>query len=1040
MDTVLYAMLKNKIIETTYDDTEIRQKLLKVIEDVNTINGNGEGSINRTIADEIAKVVADAPESFNTLKELSDWINLHSEDAADMNSRIVQNTNNIANKLDKNQGVNNSGKIAGINESGDIVPMFPMGVEYNEDTNCLEFGADKKLNLNAGIQLDDTLSEKGYAADAASVGELKGDIGKKVDKIEGKGLSTNDYDDDAKLKVDTIPENPKYTDTVYDDTNIKKDLDKINNVPAKYYKISFDEVWSTNSSSISTSAAISEIILLDKDGNQHTISAVFADSEYSSTYTASKVIDGDLTTMWSSKNVEGVIHTLIIELSEPAVISRIGIVPRTGIVYGVPNNMTIYASQDNIEWVVIAKITDQKDKWAEKTWKYFELQPLPLQEVVNSAKKDINQLKENYISNKGTEIPVKEASNSRIKKLIVTPNKSIDNDATPDNVKEIGYSSGISVITNEQTIKLLPERKLYCVPAIWSDSGNVIINGNRYEADIRDWSNRKDYVKFEKYEFNGSENFNLYGENSGYFITESAPIQNMPYAGAASKVFGRCTHYTCIPFNTFITEQSNNSVAISASANVRFYQIVFSDTRFNTPEDFKEYLAQQYNAGTPVTLVYVLQEPYEKEIENDDFILYENYLLPRGDSVVKNDDGCILELDYWRDFSSKNYSDWIYDLLSLKDSKASFSGGNGTNLLNTVTVEEFGAKGDGATDDTQAFKDALATGKNVLCYGDTYLISDRITINSTFQTLTGSGNTLIRFVSTNADKVGIDLISNYSHISRMRLTGSGIGFGVRFARKNESEFNVQWLTKLSNLDISNFEYAITATAMMYQVDMDTIKITSCTYGIHMPNSWLESGKIYGHTGCVFKHVLIMDTAYPYHMVDTRALFIDINIGLKEYTQCYCEYGNLLFLTSKYESEGCNHKGEYIIYMGSAASQTYINCKFSFAAENESTAAFKCIDSAALTFISCYQCANTGLTEIVNLISPESTFRKEKAVYYGHGTGNMYPLPRPILTDYPENKKYYVDFYDDIQIPSYDSTQDEGKVLKIVNGAPTWVTV
>ena len=137
MDITLYAILKNKI-------TEIRQKLLNIV-----------------------------------------------EDATDMNSRIVQNTNNIEKKLDKNQGESNSGKITGINESGDIVPMFPMGVEYNEDTNCLEFGADKKLNLNAGIQLDDTLSKKGYAADAASVGELKSDLA----DLEN-GVSRNLYVED----------------------------------------------------------------------------------------------------------------------------------------------------------------------------------------------------------------------------------------------------------------------------------------------------------------------------------------------------------------------------------------------------------------------------------------------------------------------------------------------------------------------------------------------------------------------------------------------------------------------------------------------------------------------------------------------------------------------------------------------------------------------------------------------------------------------------------------------------------------------------
>ena len=43
----------------------------------------------------------------------------------------------------------------------------------------------------------------------------------KVDKVDGKGLSTNDYTAAAKAKVDAIPANPKYTDTVYDDTALK---------------------------------------------------------------------------------------------------------------------------------------------------------------------------------------------------------------------------------------------------------------------------------------------------------------------------------------------------------------------------------------------------------------------------------------------------------------------------------------------------------------------------------------------------------------------------------------------------------------------------------------------------------------------------------------------------------------------------------------------------------------------------------------------------------------------------------------------------
>ena len=44
----------------------------------------------------------------------------------------------------------------------------------------------------------------------------------KVDKVTGKGLSSNDYTAAAKAKVDAIPANPKYTDTVYDDTALKE--------------------------------------------------------------------------------------------------------------------------------------------------------------------------------------------------------------------------------------------------------------------------------------------------------------------------------------------------------------------------------------------------------------------------------------------------------------------------------------------------------------------------------------------------------------------------------------------------------------------------------------------------------------------------------------------------------------------------------------------------------------------------------------------------------------------------------------------------
>ena len=55
------------------------------------------------------------------------------------------------------------------------------------------------------------------------------DLNKKVDKVTDKGLSTNDFNNSYKAKVDAIPDNPKYTDTTYDLSGYatKDDLSKI---------------------------------------------------------------------------------------------------------------------------------------------------------------------------------------------------------------------------------------------------------------------------------------------------------------------------------------------------------------------------------------------------------------------------------------------------------------------------------------------------------------------------------------------------------------------------------------------------------------------------------------------------------------------------------------------------------------------------------------------------------------------------------------------------------------------------------------------
>ena len=100
-------------VTKTYVDTEIAKKAditsipSKISELVNDSNYQTAEQISSTVTTEIAKVVADAPENFDTLKEMSDWIAGHENDASTMNSAISDNKTAItalqSGKADKSE-------------------------------------------------------------------------------------------------------------------------------------------------------------------------------------------------------------------------------------------------------------------------------------------------------------------------------------------------------------------------------------------------------------------------------------------------------------------------------------------------------------------------------------------------------------------------------------------------------------------------------------------------------------------------------------------------------------------------------------------------------------------------------------------------------------------------------------------------------------------------------------------------------------------------------------------------------------------------
>lgn len=95
-DKTVVQMISEAITAATYDDTAVKASIKANTDAITVLNGDGEGSVSKQVADAVASIVADAPEAYDTLKEISDWISSHANDAAAMNSQINTNKTDIA--------------------------------------------------------------------------------------------------------------------------------------------------------------------------------------------------------------------------------------------------------------------------------------------------------------------------------------------------------------------------------------------------------------------------------------------------------------------------------------------------------------------------------------------------------------------------------------------------------------------------------------------------------------------------------------------------------------------------------------------------------------------------------------------------------------------------------------------------------------------------------------------------------------------------------------------------------------------------------
>lgn len=97
----ILAQAKKYTDDNKYNDTAIKADIKTNKDAIEKLNGTGEGSVTNTVNEAVAKVVGDAPESFDTLKEIADWIGDNPDGASAMNTAIKKNADDIAKKQDK---------------------------------------------------------------------------------------------------------------------------------------------------------------------------------------------------------------------------------------------------------------------------------------------------------------------------------------------------------------------------------------------------------------------------------------------------------------------------------------------------------------------------------------------------------------------------------------------------------------------------------------------------------------------------------------------------------------------------------------------------------------------------------------------------------------------------------------------------------------------------------------------------------------------------------------------------------------------------
>lgn len=229
----LKTEIEGQITASGYDDTEVKKSIKANTDAIGILNGTGDGSVDKKVADAVASIVADAPAAYDTLKEISDWISTHTEDASAMNSSIQTNKTDITN-LAKLVGTLPEGE-----DAATIVAYIDKKVGAVDFSSAIATAKSEAISeakkYTDGLAKNYATAEQGTKADTAlqeaDITDLKADVAANKASLGAEGATTKAIADakkagtDAQSNVDALA---KRVDTIESTTYIEATDEEIN--------------------------------------------------------------------------------------------------------------------------------------------------------------------------------------------------------------------------------------------------------------------------------------------------------------------------------------------------------------------------------------------------------------------------------------------------------------------------------------------------------------------------------------------------------------------------------------------------------------------------------------------------------------------------------------------------------------------------------------------------------------------------------------------------------------------------------------------